>query len=69
MPTYEYQCVGGHEFTAQQSIKDDPLKRCPRCQRKCKRLISRTSFHLRGPGWAKDGYSSAGGEKTKGKEQ
>ena len=65
MPTYEYQCTAGHEFTAEQSIKDEPLKRCPECKRKVKRLISNTSFHLKGSGWFKDGYSSAGAKKKK----
>lgn len=63
MPTYEYECETGHEFTLQQSIKEEPADKCPICMRRCKRLISRTSFHLRGPGWAKDGYSSSGGKK------
>lgn len=65
MPTYEYQCQSGHEFTARQSIKDEPLTKCPKCFMPCKRLISSTSFHLRGSGWAKDGYSSGGESKKK----
>jgi putative FmdB family regulatory protein len=66
MPTYEYQCEKGHEFTLEQRIADPAIEIC-KCGKKCKRLISRSSFHLRGPGWAKDGYSSSGGGKKKGK--
>jgi putative FmdB family regulatory protein len=34
MPTYEYVCQKcGHEFEQFQSIKDDPLTKCPACKR------------------------------------
>jgi len=61
MPTYEYVCKAcGHEFEKEQRISDAPLKTCPRCKAKqVKRLISRTSFHLKGGGWYSDLYSSS----------
>lgn len=32
MPTYEYACAKcGHEMEAFQSMKDEPLKKCPAC--------------------------------------
>ncbi len=32
MPTYEYRCAKcGHEFEQFQSMKDAPLKKCPKC--------------------------------------
>lgn len=32
MPTYDYVCVKcRHEFEHFQGIKDEPLKRCPKC--------------------------------------
>ena len=34
MPTYEYVCTKcGHEMEAFQSMKDEPLKRCPACKK------------------------------------
>ncbi len=40
MPTYEYVCRKcGHEFEQFQSIKDEPLKRCPKCKGAVKRKI------------------------------
>jgi len=76
MPTYEYVCESGHEFEIKQSIKDGALSECPRlgkdhegnevlCCSPCKRLISPTSFVLKGSGWAKDGYGSGVTGKNK----
>jgi putative FmdB family regulatory protein len=61
MPTYEYRCQAcSHEMEAFQSIKDAPLKECPACHaEKLERLISATSFQLKGGGWYKDLYSSS----------
>ena len=61
MPTYEYLCDKcGHEFERQQRISDPPVKSCPSCKsRKVKKLISRTSFVLKGSGWYSDLYSSS----------
>jgi putative FmdB family regulatory protein len=41
MPTYEYACPKcGHQFEAFQSMKDAPLKKCPKCGKSgVKRLI------------------------------
>jgi putative FmdB family regulatory protein len=67
MPVYEYQCTAcGHEFEREQRISEDPIKKCPKCGKpKAKRLISRTSFVLKGSGWYGDLYASPkpGGEK------
>jgi putative FmdB family regulatory protein len=39
MPTYEYECNRcGHRFERFQSIKDAPLRRCPECRGKVRRL-------------------------------
>ena len=39
MPTYEYECAKGHQFEKFQSIKEEPIKTCPKCKSKTKRLI------------------------------
>jgi len=59
--TYEYACEAcGHQWEAQQSIKDAPLKACVACgKNKAKRLVSGgTGFLLKGGGWYADGYGS-----------
>jgi putative FmdB family regulatory protein len=65
MPIYEYRCDKcEHEFEREQRISDDPVKTCPECRsRKVKRLISQTSFVLKGGGWYSDLYSSSKGSK------
>ena len=41
MPTYEYLCQEcGHKFERFQSMMEDPIKQCPACAGKVKRLIS-----------------------------
>jgi putative FmdB family regulatory protein len=68
MPVYEYMCKAcDHEFEREQRISDNPLKKCPACgAMKVKRLISRTSFVLKGGGWYSDLYSSPRGDSAKG---
>ena len=67
MPVYEYICKGcDHEFERQQRISDRPIRKCPACgAMKAKRLISRTSFVLKGGGWHSDLYSSRRSDSKK----
>jgi len=67
MPIYEYACENCEsEFEVEQRITDGPIKSCPRCRsKKVKRLISRTSFVLKGGGWYSDLYSSRGAKDDK----
>jgi len=68
MPVYEYECPACEKvIEVQQRINDDPMSTCPDCGGEVKKLVSMSSFHLKGGGWYSDGYSSAsnGGGKTK----
>lgn len=67
MPTYEYACRKcEYEFEREQRITEDPVKTCPKCKsRKVERLISATSFVLKGSGWYSDLYASSKPEKDK----
>ena len=60
MPVYEYQCTAcQHEFEREQRISEAAVKKCPKCGKaKAKRLISRTSFVLKGGGLYGDLYAS-----------
>ena len=59
MPVYEYQCKACHkEFEYQQRMSDPDMTLCEACGGALERLISRTTFALKGSGWYKDLYSS-----------
>jgi len=65
MPVYEYRCEKCGEFEHAQRITDPALQRCPTCKRKVRRLISNTSFQLKGSGWYVTDYARSGGGKDK----
>jgi len=60
MPIYEYRCEKCGDFEQTQRISDPALDRCPTCRRKVRRLISNTSFQLKGSGWYVTDYARAG---------
>jgi len=65
MPVYEYQCTKcGQIEEAFQKISDSPLETCGHCKGSLKKLISHSSFHLKGSGWYVTDY---GGAKNTGK--
>jgi putative FmdB family regulatory protein len=74
MPTYEYECLRcKHRFEQFQSIKDEPLKRCPKCRGKVQRQIGTgAGIIFKGSGfyatdYRSDGYKRAAkAEKDKG---
>lgn len=41
MPMYDYRCNNCGQFELQQSIKDEPLTKCPTCEGTVQRLISK----------------------------
>jgi putative FmdB family regulatory protein len=66
MPTYQYQCTNcSYEFEEFQQITEDPIKVCPKCKGKVKRLITGGSGLLfKGSGfyitdYRSDSYKSA----------
>ncbi len=62
MPIYEYGCAAcGHEVEIWQKISEKPKRKCPHCgAMKLERLISNTSFHLKGSGWYVTDYANKG---------
>ena len=61
MPIYEYQCKKCGQFEVMQKITERSLTRCPTCQSKVTKLMSSTSFHLKGSGWYATDYARKGG--------
>jgi putative FmdB family regulatory protein len=61
MPIYEYKCAKckkHHEIM--QKITDKPLTICPSCGGTMKKMISSTSFVLKGSGWYATDYAGKG---------
>ncbi len=58
MPTYEYECLKcSYRFEESQGIKDEPLKKCPKCGGKVKRLIGTgTGIIFKGKGFYHTDY-------------
>ena len=66
MPTYEYACrLCEHEFEVFQSMKDDPLSRCPSCgEDGLKRLIGLgAGIIFKGSGFYETDYKRKGSKK------
>jgi len=67
MPIYEYLCKScGYEFEEVQKFSDPSLEECPDCgKNNAERQVSMSSFHLKGGGWYKDGYSNKNSDSEK----
>ena len=62
MPIYEYQCKKcGKQFEAFQGITEPDLKTCKFCKGKVHKMMSLSSFSLKGSGWYATDYA---GKKT-----
>ena len=60
MPIYEYQCQKCGTIEVTQRITEKALAKCPTCKSKVKKLISNTSFQLKGTGWYITDYARKG---------
>lgn len=66
MPIYEYQCRKcGRKFEVFQGIADREVKACRFCDGSVDKLISLSSFQLKGSGWYVTDY---GGKKPSSQE-
>lgn len=60
MPIYEYGCEKCGTVTEVIAKVSDPAPaKCPSCgSKKIERIVSRSSFQLKGGGWYADGYGA-----------
>jgi putative FmdB family regulatory protein len=59
MPIYEYECTKCGEIKeVMQKFSDRPLAKCGKCSGKLQKLISHSSFHLKGTGWYVTDYAN-----------
>ena len=62
MPFYEYECTKcNHQTEALQKISDPPITKCEKCNGRMKKIISQSTFHLKGSGWYVTDYASKSG--------
>lgn len=64
MPIYEYHCETCGDFDVMQKITAGPLRKCPTCKSKVKKLMSNTAFQLKGTGWYVTDYGKKGSGGT-----
>ena len=65
MPIYEYECTKcGYQTEVWQKFSDPPLEHCDRCGGKMRKLISQSTFHLKGSGWYVTDYGSRSSSST-----
>ena len=68
MPIYEYRCEKcGSHFEVMQKISDNPRKTCSSCKGRLTKLISQTSFQLKGSGWYATDYAGKSKAQSTGK--
>ena len=60
MPIYEYSCQKCGVVEVTQRITEKALTKCPTCKSRVKKLISNTSFQLKGTGWYVTDYARKG---------
>ena len=66
MPIYEYECTKcGNIEEALQKFSDKPLTRCAHCKGKLNKLVSQSTFHLKGSGWYVTDYANKSKDSAK----
>ncbi len=70
MPIYEFKCYNcKKQFEIMLKFNDEFPKKCPDCEGEIKKLISNTSFILKGTGWYVTDYASPDRKKAEGTEK
>ncbi|MBU0987473.1 MAG: zinc ribbon domain-containing protein [Proteobacteria bacterium] len=70
MPIYEYECMQcGKIDEVIQKFSDRPPTKCKRCSGKLQKLISHSSFHLKGTGWYVTDYAGKSGSAPVSKQK
>lgn len=64
MAIYEYECPVCGRFEVEQKMMDEQLKYCPECEKKLQyvpvtKIISASSFQLKGTGFYKTDYKKS----------
>jgi putative FmdB family regulatory protein len=70
MPIYVYKCKNcNRQFEVTQKFSDPPLVECSHCGGELRKLITNTSFILKGSGWYVTDYPSVERKKAMKEEE
>ena len=71
MPMYEYKCGEcGNRFELIQKFSDEPVRTCPSCGGKVRKLFSSSAIQFKGTGWYVTDYGrKPRAEQSEGKEK
>ena len=70
MPIYEYKCSNcGHQFEKIQKFSDDPLKKCPKCDKNALNKLISSPFRLKGSGWYETDFKTGNKKNILNKEK
>lgn len=61
MPLYEYKCIGCDASEEYMLSINHKKPTCIKCGLEMIRVVSRTTFSLKGTGWCRDGYRKGKG--------
>ena len=65
MPTYEYECLEcKHRFDVFQSMKDDPISICEKCQGNVRKRFNSTGIIFKGSGFYVNDYKKNSSESS-----
>ncbi len=66
MPIYEYECTKcGKIEEVLQKFSDKALTKCQSCKGKLHKLVSQSTFHLKGTGWYVTDYANKSAKSQK----
>ncbi len=70
MPLHEYECQEcGHRFEKIQKFSAPPLRRCPQCKGKLRKLPAAPAIQFKGAGWYITDYARKGSTDPEEKEK
>ena len=70
MPIYEYECTKcGRIEEKWQKFSDKPATSCGHCSGKLRKIMSQSTFHLKGTGWYVTDYANKSGSASSGAKE
>lgn len=70
MPLYEYKCKSCEKtFEVLQKMNEEPMTECLYCCGSVEKLVSSTSFQLKGSGWYVTDYKNNGSQASSNQEK